>query len=291
MSRAADTIAALRQRLAAASPTAALDAELLVAFVLGLGRAALAADPGRTLAPAELAALEALARRRLAGEPVAYLTGRREFWSLELEVTPDVLVPRPETELLAERTLAAVAGVARPAVLDLGTGSGAIALAVATERPDAAVTATDASTAALAVARRNAQRLGLANLRFLAGDWYAPLGGGRFDAIASNPPYVAAGDPALAALAHEPRLALVAGPDSLAALAAIIAGAAAHLAPGGRLLLEHGAGQGAAVRGMLGSAGFGDVRTWRDLAGLERVTEGARPPETVESVPPAESMR
>lgn len=291
MIHAADAIAALRERLAAASPSAALDAELLVARVLGLGRAALAAEPQRALAPGELTTLEALARRRLAGEPVAYLTGRREFWSLELEVTPDVLVPRPETELLVERMLAAIAGLARPAVLDLGTGSGAIALAVARERADAAVTATDASPAALAVARRNAARLGLANLRFFAGDWYEPLGGARFDAIASNPPYVAEGDPALAGLAHEPRLAVSAGPDGLAALAAVTAGAAAHLAPGGRLLLEHGAAQGAAVRALFGAAGFERIETRRDLAGHERVTEGARPREALESAPPREGSR
>jgi release factor glutamine methyltransferase len=259
--------------------------------VLGLGRAALAADPHRALAPEELTMLESLARRRLAGEPVAYLTGWREFWSLELEVTPDVLVPRPETELLVERTLAAIAGLVRPAVLDLGTGSGAIALAVATERADAAVTATDASPAALAVARRNATRLGLANLRFFAGDWFAPVAAERFDAIVSNPPYVAEGDAALAGLAHEPRSALVTGPDALAALAAVTAGAAARLAPGGRLLLEHGTAQGAAVRALLAAAGFERIETRRDLAGHERVTEGARPREALESAPPMESFR
>jgi release factor glutamine methyltransferase len=291
MIRAADAIAALRERLVVTSPSAALDAELLVARVLGLSRAALAADPQRALAPGELTTLESLARRRLAGEPVAYLTGRREFWSLELEVTPDVLVPRPETELLVERTLAAIAGLTRPAVLDLGTGSGAVALAVASARADAVVTATDVSRAALAVAERNAARLGLGNLRFLAGDWYAPLGAARFDAIASNPPYVAEGDPALEALRHEPRIALTAGGDGRAALAAIVAGAAAHLVPGGRLLLEHGTGQGAPVRGLLVDAGFGDVATWRDLAGHERVTEGARPREALESAPPMESSR
>lgn len=291
MIRAADAIAALRERLAPASPSAALDAELLVARVLGLSRAALAADPARALAPEELTTLESLTRRRLAGEPIPYLTGRREFWSLELEVTHDVLVPRPETELLVERTLAAIAGRTRPAVLDLGTGSGAVALAVAKERADAAVTATDVSPEALAVARRNAARLGLRNLRFFAGDWYAPLGTARFDAIAANPPYVAADDPALAALVHEPRLALAAGPGGLASLAAVTAGAAAHLAAGGRLLLEHGTGQGDAVRALLRSAGFGDVQTRRDLAGHERVTEGARPREALESAPPTERTR
>jgi release factor glutamine methyltransferase len=276
MTRVAALLAALRERLDAA-PTAALDAELLVAHVLGTGRAALAADPGRTLAPEELLALESLARRRVAGEPIAYLTGRREFWSMELEVTPDVLVPRPETELVVERVLAAVAGLTRPAVLDLGTGSGAIALAIASERPDAVVTATDASAAALAVALRNARRLELRNLHFLEGSWFEPLAGSRFDAIASNPPYVAAAEPALAALRHEPRAALVAGADGLAALAAIVSAAPAHLEPAGSLVVEHGASQGAAVRALFASAGLSTVATRADLAGHERVTQGTRP--------------
>jgi release factor glutamine methyltransferase len=291
MIRAADVIAALRERLAGASRTAALDAELLVARALGVGRAALAADPGRALAPEELLALESHARRRLAGEPVAYLTGRREFWSLDLEVTPDVLVPRPETELLVERALAAIAGLVRPQVLDLGTGSGAIALAIASVRPDSAVTASDRSAAALAVARRNAARLGFASVNFIQGDWFAPLAGARFDAIVANPPYVAADDPALASLAHEPRAALVAGADGLEALSAIAAGAGAHLAPGGRLLLEHGADQAAAVRELLRTAGLADVETRRDLAGHERASEGTQPREAVESALPMERTR
>jgi release factor glutamine methyltransferase len=221
-------------------------------------------------------ALESLARRRIAGEPVAYLTGRREFWSLDLELTPDVLVPRPETELVVERALEALSGRASPAVLDLGTGSGAIALAIAHERPDADVTATDTSRAALAVAADNARRLGIGNLRMLEGSWFEPVGGRRFEVVAANPPYVAAGDPALAALAHEPLAALVAGADGLEALAAIARAAPAHLQPGGRLVLEHGTRQGAAVRALLEGAGFVDVATRRDLAGHERVTEGTR---------------
>jgi release factor glutamine methyltransferase len=277
MTRVAGVLAALRERLGAASPSAALDAEILVAHVAGTGRSALAADPGRPLGPEELLALESLARRRLAGEPVAYLTGRREFWSLDLEVTPAVLVPRPETELVVERVLAALGGGGRPAVLDLGTGSGAIALAVAHERPGSAVTATDVSAAALAVAQRNATRLGLRNLRFLEGSWFDPLAGSRFDVIASNPPYVAAGDPALVALAHEPRAALRGGTDGLAAIEAIVSATPAHLEPGGSLVVEHGASQGAAVRALFAAAGFAAVATRRDLAGHERVTEGTLP--------------
>lgn len=283
MIRAADALAALCERLDGTSESAALDAQVLVAKVLGISRAALAANPGRALQPEEQLALESLAQRRLAGEPVAYLTGRREFWSLEFEVTPDVLVPRPETELLVERTLAAIAGARHPAVLDLGTGSGAIAIAVASARPDAAVTATDASAAALAVARRNGLRLGLPNLRFFEGAWYAPLAGAQFDAIASNPPYVGDGDKSLDALAHEPRLALAAGPDGLEALAAVAAGAPGHLAAGGVLLVEHGAGQGAAVRRLFAESGLEGIETFADLAGRDRVTEGRRPREAVES--------
>jgi release factor glutamine methyltransferase len=275
MIRVADALAALRARLAAASASASLDAEMLVAQVLGTARVSLAADPDRAMAPEELLALEALVRRRLAGEPVAYLTGRREFWSLNLEVTPDVLVPRPETELLVESALASIAGLANPAVVDLGTGSGAIAIAIAAERPDALVTATDVSATALGVAQRNAAALGLRNLRFREGAWYTPLEGWRFDAIVSNPPYVAAGDPALVALAHEPRLALVAGSDGLEALTAVASGAPRHLAPGGWLLVEHGASQGDAARSLLRSAGLEKITTRADLAGLDRVTEGA----------------
>jgi release factor glutamine methyltransferase len=277
MIRVAGVLAALRGRLGAASPTPALDAEVLVAHVLGASRSAIAAEPERPLAPEEMLALESLVRRRLEGEPVAYLMGRREFWSLELEVTPDVLVPRPETELVVERALAAIAGRERPSVLDLGTGSGAIAAAIARERPDADVTATDVSAAALAVAARNAARLALPNLRLLEGSWFGPVSDSSFDLIASNPPYVAAGDPALAALAHEPAGALVAGAEGLDALAAIAAAAREHLEPGGTLVLEHGAAQGPAVRALLESAGLVGVGTRRDLAGHERVTEGKRP--------------
>jgi release factor glutamine methyltransferase len=277
MTRVAAVLAALRERLDASSPTPMLDAEVLVAHVLGASRAALAAEPERALAPEETLALESLVRRRLAGEPVAYLTGRREFWSLDLEVTPDVLVPRPETELVVERALTAIARRERPSVLDLGTGSGAIAAAIARARPDADVTATDTSAAALAVAARNAARLALPNLRVLEGSWFGPVAGARFDLIASNPPYVATGDPALAALAHEPAGALVAGAEGLDALAAIAAAARGHLEPGGTLVLEHGAAQGPAVRALLGAAGLVGVGTRRDLAGHERVTEGRRP--------------
>ncbi len=277
MTRADEAVRSLSADLAAVSATARLDAELLVACALGTSRAALAAHPERALDGAEAAALAQLAQRRLGGEPVAYLTGRKEFWSLEFEVSPDVLVPRAETELLVELALEAVAAVRRPALLDLGTGSGAIAIALARARPDAAVTAIDASAAALMVATRNAARLRAADIRFLHGSWYAPVGAARFDCIVSNPPYVAPGDPALAALAHEPRAALVAPGDGLDALRRICADALLHLNAGGTLIVEHGATQGTAVRELMTRAGLAAVATQRDLAGRERATRGNSP--------------
>jgi release factor glutamine methyltransferase len=248
-----------------------LDAELLLAHVLDVSRANVIARDDRVLTPEEQGDFEQLLARRLAGEPLAYLTGTREFWSFELEVTRDVLVPRPETELLVEWG-AAVGG---RDVLDLGTGSGAIALALARELPAAQVAAVDRSRAALAVARRNATALA-ARVEFLEGDWFAPVRGRAFDLIVSNPPYVAEGDPHLAELRFEPALALASGADGLDALRAIIAGAPAHLRAGGWLLVEHGATQGAAVRGLFARGGFAGVETRRDLAGLERATGGRR---------------
>jgi len=276
MTRAGDAFFEIRRRLAS-SPSADLDAGLLLAHVLGCSRTALAAAPERELSAAQQETLGALATRRCDGEPIAYLTGRRAFWTLDLEVTPDVLVPRPETELLVETALAGVQAISKPDVLDLGTGSGAIALAIASERPDASVTAVDESPAALAVARRNAQRIQIGNVRFLHGSWYEPAGSYRFHAIVANPPYVADDDPLLAALAHEPRSALAAGPQGLDALATICAGALPHLVRGGMLIVEHGASQGAAVRAMMSEAGLGAVATLSDLAGLPRSTRGNAP--------------
>lgn len=274
MTRAGAALTALRRQLAATSESAGLDAELLFAYVLGCGRAVLAAHPERPLSEAESLRLDALAARRTAGEPLAYLIGRREFWSLELEVTRDVMVPRPESEMLVEIAVAGIAGVRHPRVLDLGTGSGALALAIARERPDADLTAVDQSAAALAVAERNASRLGVENVRFLQGDWYGPLAARRFDAIVANPPYLADNDPAFALLAHEPRAALAAGPQGLDALKVICTGAAGRLRAGGLLVVEHGAGQGAAVRALCTGAGLAGVATLRDLAGHERATRG-----------------
>jgi len=274
-------LAAGVQRLRAAaadSSTAAgadLDAEVLLAHALAIPRAQLRSHPEAPADPQRIPHYLALIERRAAGEPLAYLTGWREFWSLTLAVNPAVLVPRPETELLVERALA-LRAAAEGRVADLGTGSGAVALALASERPRWQITATDLSGAALAVARANAARLAITTLTFRAGSWFVPLGAEAFDLIVSNPPYVAAEDPALAsaALAHEPRLALSPGADALSCLRTIVRGAPHHLAAGGWLLLEHGALQGPAVRDELVLAGFRYVRSHRDLGGHERATEG-----------------
>ncbi len=215
-------------------------------------------------------------KRLEAGEPLAYLAGAKEFWSLPLKVDASVLVPRPETEGLVEAALA-TGQAGRPIeVLDLGTGSGAIALALAKERPTWRVTATDVSEAALTVARQNALRLGLDRIEFVLGDWYGPLDMQRFDVIVSNPPYIAAADPALAAaaLSYEPRSALVPGPLGIEALEVIIRDAPVHLRQAGHLLVEHGSDQGAAARRLFARAGFSNIRTLDDLAGRERVTAG-----------------
>jgi release factor glutamine methyltransferase len=251
------------------------DPAVLLAYVLDVPRARLSSHPELAVDAAAAEHYRRLLLRRAGGEPVAYLTGRREFWSLELTVTPAVLVPRPETELLVERALA-LAPSAAARVADLGTGSGAVALALASERPAWQVIATDVSVEALAVARANAAALGLQRIDFRSGDWYAALPGESLDLIASNPPYVAADDAALLTLQHEPRRALTPGGDALASLRTLVRGAPQHLRPGGWLLLEHGLVQAAAVRAELVLAGFRHVRSHRDLAGHERITEGQR---------------
>jgi len=270
----AESAAGLADR---AGDGARAEAEILLAHCLGCDRTALWARPETAVPSAVAAACRALALRRAAGEPVAYLVGRRGFWTLELELTPAVLIPRPETELLVEQVLEAFPADAPVRLADLGTGSGAIALAIAAERPCWEILATDAAADALAVARRNAARLGLAAVAFRLGDWtQAFRPDERFSVIVSNPPYVAEGDPHLVEgdLPWEPRAALVAGPDGLDAIRRLAATAPAHLAPGGWLLLEHGADQGAAVRAILAGAGLDAVHTVRDLAGLERVSGG-----------------
>lgn len=267
---------------AGAAGVARLDAEVLLAALTGSDRASLLAYPERAIAPLVAAMFEAGVQRRAAGEPLAYITGVKEFWSMPLVATPDVLVPRPETELLVERCLAALDPGPSPAsasrrVADLGTGSGAIALALARERPHWHLVATDASAAALEVAAINRQRFRLDNVQLRIGNWCGPLREERFDAIVSNPPYVAPGDPALTALAFEPQDALVAADQGYADLLAIIAQAREHLLPGGVLLLEHGAAQAARVRDALVAGGYHRVACHRDLAGHDRVTEAWRP--------------
>jgi release factor glutamine methyltransferase len=257
---------------------ARLEAELLLAHALDRPRSWFYAHAGDLLEPRDASAFADLLRRRERGEPVAHITGHRGFWSLELAVTADTLVPRPETELLVELALERLPRGEPRRVLDLGTGTGAIALAVASERPLADVTAVDASEAALALARENADEAGLA-LRLLHGDWFSPVAGERFDLVASNPPYIADGDPHLQQgdLRFEPRAALVSGPDGLDAIRTLARDAAAHLVPGGWLLVEHGYEQGAAVRALFSAAGLAAVATERDLEQRERVTLGRSP--------------
>lgn len=255
-----------------------LDAELLFAHALQRTRAWLYANPDTALTPAQATACEALIEARRRGKPVAQLTGRREFWSLPLEVNEHTLVPRPETELLVETALGYIGDAEACRVLELGTGSGAIAVAIATERPGCAVTATDSSAPALAVATRNAGRHCPDRIAFHTGDWYAalPSGTALFDIIISNPPYIAAGETALTdrELAWEPQTALYSGIDGLDATRQIVAGAADWLKPGGRLLLEHGFAQHTAVTELLHNCDFEAVESVADLAGNPRVTHG-----------------
>ncbi|WP_332814989.1 peptide chain release factor N(5)-glutamine methyltransferase [Ramlibacter sp.] len=267
---------ALRQ--AATAGVARLDAHLLLLHALGRpasDRAWLLAHDDDECRPEDHAQFEALCRRRLAGEPVAYLTGHKEFFGMPLAVDSRVLVPRPETETLVEWALQAVEGVRGPRIVDLGTGSGAIALALASRRPDARIEAVDASAGALEVAGANARRLGL-RVRLRQGHW---LDGceGVHDLIVSNPPYVRDGDEHLAALVHEPPHALAAGADGLDDLRRIVESAPARLAPGGWLLLEHGWDQAEAVRALLRGAGLTGVETRKDLAGIDRCSGGRRP--------------
>ncbi len=256
------------------------EAELLLAHALGKDRTWLFTHADDPLDDAAALRFEALVERRRAGEPVAYLVGQRGFWRFDLEVTPDTLIPRADTECLVEQALARLPKDRPLRLVDLGTGTGAIALALATERPRANVVAVDLSPGAVAVARRNAQRLGLAaRVEVREGAWFAPVAGESFDLIASNPPYIEADDPHLAEgdLRFEPRSALASGADGLDDLRLIVRDAPAHLRPGGWLLVEHGWQQGAAVRALFDAAGFIDIGTERDLEGRDRVTLGRYP--------------
>ena len=269
-------LAGARAALEATSATARLDAEILLSHVLGCGRARLLAHPGAPLDPDSGERFETLVERRRRGEPIAYLTGRREFWSLDLRVTPDTLIPRPETEHLVEAVLAAVLPDEAATIADIGTGTGAVALALARERPRALVLGSDLSRAAVGVARENAARLGIGNVSFIVSDACAALAPGSWSVIVSNPPYVAEDDPRVSTgdVQFEPREALVAGPRGLDMLETLAREAPARLAPSGWLMLEHGGEQGSAVRTLLSRTGLGAIETIRDLAGYERVSLG-----------------
>ena len=263
------TVAAIQ----AALPLDPLENRILLGHALGLTRVGLITGSQREVNADQAQAIDELVARRLAGEPIAYIVGKREFYGLDFAVTPAVLIPRPDTELLVELALERLPPGAT--MLDMGTGSGAIAVAVAHSRPDATVSALDASVAALAVAGANAAANGV-TVRLLQSDWYAGVAGERFELIVSNPPYIADGDAHLAQgdLRFEPVDALTDHADGLSSLRTIIAGAAGHLAPGGALLLEHGYDQADAVRALLSAHGFEQVRSWRDLADIERVSGG-----------------
>lgn len=253
-----------------------VDAELLLLHILQRPSSWLYTHADDVLEMDVQTTYAALVDRRAAGEPLAYITGRRGFWSLDLEVTPATLIPRPETELLVEQALQRLPVDSACDVADLGTGSGAIALAIARERPGARMVATDASADALVVAQRNAQRHGITNVVFMQGDWLAPLAGRRFEVIVSNPPYIEAADPHLGQgdLRFEPAGALAAGADGLDDIRRIVRDARKHLQPGGWLLFEHGWNQGDAARQLLREAGYTEVFTARDLELRDRVSGG-----------------
>lgn len=260
------------------SNSARLEAQYLLQHVLNKPRAWLLAHFEETLNPGQQAEYDLLLQRRMQGEPAAYIMGEREFFGHKFKVTPATLIPRPETELLVEQALQRIPQRQPCRVLDLGAGSGAIALSIAHDRPEAEIVAVDASTAALAVAKENAGRLNIGNAIFVHSDWYAALGQQRYHLIASNPPYVASADEHLQQgdLRFEPATALASGADGLQDIRRIVAEAPAHLEPGGWLLLEHGYDQAASVRALLQGAGMTEIFSMRDLSGIERVSGGKK---------------
>lgn len=276
---AVDAQARLMQALALDATVARRDVQVLMGNALGVSRAYLLAHGDGPLPPDALTRWQSHLARRFAGEPIAYIVGYREFYGLDFQVTPAVLIPRPETELLVELALALIPVDAAREVLELGTGSGAIAIALARNRPLARVVAVDSSVDALTVARANAAALQATNVRFVESDWFAALAVRKFDTIVSNPPYVAAQDPHLRQgdLRFEPTAALVGGVDGLDCIRTIVAGAPMHLLPGGWLLLEHGYDQAEACQALLHAHGFRDIESHPDLAGTLRVTAGRLP--------------
>jgi release factor glutamine methyltransferase len=283
VSTVAQTLQSGARTLSSRSDSPRLDAELLLGKVLGLPRSGLIARNDELVGVEREQAYALLIARRLQGAPVAYLTGTREFWSMPLTVTPAVLVPRPETELLVELALELVPASSSAeqacSLLDLGTGSGAIALAIASERPRSRITGIDVSQPALDIARHNSLSLGLPHIDWRLGSWFEAVPGERFDVIVANPPYVAAADPALQLLSAEPAIALCAGPTGLEALAAIAGGAASHLHERGWLILEHGSDQAPLVAQLLERHGFTGVRSHLDFSGKPRVTLGTVHPQ------------
>lgn len=275
-----DTVASLLAEATLRLPgdEARAESEILLAEVLGQRRAWLYAHADQAVDDSARRAFSAAVERRRLGLPVAYITGHQEFWSLPLAVSGATLIPRPETELLVELALQRLPSQATVRVLDLGTGTGAVALAIAHERPRALVTAIELDPATLAVARGNATRLGLERVRFLEGDWFSAVADERFDLVLGNPPYIADDDPHLSQgdLRFEPQLALSSGRDGLVAIRAIVAGSRAHLVDGGWLLLEHGLEQGEAVRELMLASGLSEVATFADLEHRDRVSGGCR---------------
>lgn len=273
--RLAQDVAALAQALDLQRDEARSEVQTLLQATLAVNRAWLLAHPEHVLGEPESTRYQSSLQRRLQGEPLAYILGEREFFGLSFKVTPATLIPRPDTELLVELALARIT-TAGCRVLDLGTGSGAIALAIAHARPDAEVAAVDASEAALAVAQENARRLGVRNAGFVQGDWFSALGGACFNLIVSNPPYIAADDRHLQQgdLRFEPATALASGADGLDDIRRIIKEAGSHLVDGGWLMLEHGYDQAVPVRELMIEGGFWSVHSNKDLAGIERVTAG-----------------
>ena len=264
------------ERLTPVSESPRLDAELLLARALDVPRSYLFAHPEDELDSAAVKRFSTTIERRTKGAPLAYITGEKEFWSMTLMVTRDTLVPRPETETLVDQVLVRIPKREAMQVLDLGTGSGAIALAIAKERPICDVTATDFSAAALAVAKENARQHSLPNIEFLLGDWLEPVAGQMFDVIATNPPYVPSEDPDLERLQHEPLTALASGADGLDAIRRIAVDPTTEIKPGGSLLIEHGDEQHGAVAEILQKAGWKEIDVTNDLAGIPRVTAAVR---------------